>query len=99
MNSFFGRMATMTDEIARGEARFWVNDFGVVLVGEVRYPDGIESLPVDDFVGLVDEQAGGMIAYGKAAQMQDLANALNAFHAIEHMLGGTHAPLPETSES
>lgn len=98
-DTFFSRMETMNDEISRGSARYWVNDFGVVLVGEIRYPDEIPSVSVDDFVGLVDERAGGMIAYGKAAQMQELAVALNAFHAIEYLLGASAPLLPEPSES
>lgn len=71
-------------------ARYWVNDCGVVLDGTLIYEGvGGESnrlVPVHNFVGLVDEHDGGMIAYGPIEIMERLADDLNKLHIIEELM-------------
>jgi len=66
--------------------RFWVNDSGPVLVGTIQYGGDTDDIEVNDFVGLVDEEAGGMIAYGKQETMEDLADQLNRLHVAERII-------------
>jgi hypothetical protein len=71
-----------------GEARFYVNDNGAagpVLSGTIDYyPDspGGDKTPVEGFVGLVDEEVGGMIAYGPSEIMESLADKLNQWDIV-----------------
>jgi hypothetical protein len=67
--------------------RFWLNDIGgpAVTVGIAHV--GEDASWMKDCVGLVDEEEGGMIAYGPTMHMRALADKLNKLHAIEEMLG------------
>ena len=96
--AYIGHLRDVHTEFENGEARFWVNDSGSqgpTLSGVLDYggsssyqPGRIHQafVPVKNFVGMVDEQVGGMIAYGEAANMEELAAKLNKLHIIESIL-------------
>ena len=59
--------------------RYYVNDYGVELHGALVYADNpAATVVVTGYVGLVDEEEGGMIAYGPIEHMEALAAKLNA---------------------
>lgn len=88
MTTFIERLAEMDETIASGNIRYWVNDDSAYKVtGQVTYlhdPAGTASL--DGYVGLVDDEIGGMIAYGASDIMEALADKLNKLHIIETLL-------------
>lgn len=70
-----------TDELGD---RFWVMDGPIVTVG-LAMPGGPTSW-LNKCVGLMDEEEGGMVAYGSPEAMRNLCEQLNKLHAIEEML-------------
>lgn len=76
-----------------GEARYWVNDSGPKISLDIDYPgDPDGHVNETTLVGLVDEQIGGMIAYGSLDIMEQLADRLNTLHVIEQMSKSLAAP-------
>lgn len=65
--------------------RYWVNDMGPTLNGSLSYRDGHQEA-VANMVGLVDEQAGGMIAYGDADEMRSIADKLNEWEMLKEIM-------------
>lgn len=58
------------------DERFWVNDFGAYANGTVTYPEG-HTASIENFVGIVDEQDGGMVAYASPEVAHKLVAILN----------------------
>jgi hypothetical protein len=57
--------------------RWWVNDaYGIYLNGKVTYLDSPPQ-PVKNFVGIVDEESGGMVAYASPEVAERIVDALN----------------------
>lgn len=72
-------------QLDAGEARFWANDSGPRLEGRVAYGGSSLDRKVEGYIGLVDEEAGGMIVYGEASTIEKLAEKLNRLDAIERI--------------
>jgi hypothetical protein len=71
-----------------GEARYWVNDGEATIDGTINYAGaGLPAIPFHGYVGLVDEELGGMIAYGEPKIMDELADRLNMLHIIDTVIG------------
>ncbi len=84
------KLKELHESVEAGEARWYVNDVGVSLDGTLIY-EGIggkpnDLVPVHNYVGLVDDHMGGMIAYGPSEIMEDLADKLNTLHIIEELM-------------
>lgn len=83
-------VSDIAEEIdVQGAPRFWVNDSGVEVDIKLDYGHSDQNANLEtEFkaVGLVDEKDGGMIAYGKPAIMEDLADKLNQLDIIERII-------------
>lgn len=84
--SLHGALEEAFEQFDRGEARYWVNDTGPELNGTVNYRGGgMPDIKAEHYIGLVDEDKGGMIAYGEPAIMEELAGKLNKLEALERI--------------
>lgn len=68
--------------------RWYPNDGGPVLNGTIS-EDGAK---VEGYVGLVDEEVGGMVAFGPLDVIEQIADMLNRYNAIESIVA---EPNPE----
>lgn len=67
--------------------RYWINDMGPKLHGALVYEGSDDhTIEIDSFVGMVDEQAGGMIAYGDATTMRGIADKLNEWEIFKELM-------------
>ena len=94
MRDLCKELGVLADKAAGDGLRYWVNDSEAVLNGTLTYapcpPDGAPSYPpvaIENYVGLVDENDGGMIAYGTAEVMERLADDLNLLDVVERLTG------------
>jgi predicted ribosome-associated RNA-binding protein Tma20 len=89
--SLHGTLETLFEQFDSGEVRYWVNDgAGIMVSGIVKYGhSGTSDAEFTNYIGLVDEEKGGMIAYGEPAIMEELADKLNRLHAIESITAKT----------
>lgn len=80
-------VAAIHEQLDGGEARYWANDHGPTLNGALH--DSARSAAVvgviTNYIGLVDEQDGGMILFGPAEQVNAIAEKLNRLDAIERI--------------
>lgn len=73
------------------EPRFWIDDNPENNIYMARH--GIDDLPVDaGYVGLVDEEAGGIVAWGTYTNLVPLVRRLNGWRTVwvvSHYLPGS----------
>ena len=67
-----------------GEARFWANDLGPTLTGQVSYPGGddVYLAHAKGYVGIVDEFVGGMVLYCAPDMADWYCDMLNAAYDV-----------------
>lgn len=69
-----------------GETRYWIND-AIEFEGVLTYHDVVpRSSPVCGYVGLVDDDEGGMVAFGPLKELERLAARLNKLHVVEELM-------------